>query len=178
MPLSSRYVGANWTASNWSDAFTTPSTSVASSLSCPRCVVAMFVAARRVSVSRIEPPSAAPSEGSVPEPSSSMSTSESGVAERKISPRFLRWALNVERLASMLCSSPTSAKTSSNTGRRLVAPTGTGTPDCANALSRPIAFSRTVLPPVFGPETSNVRSCSKSVRSNGTTGVPRESSSG
>ena len=122
MPLISRYVGASATASNCSDALTTPGTWVASSLSVPRCVVATVIVPRAVSSSRIAQPSAAPSIGSVPEPSSSMSTSESAVASRRISARFFRCALNVDRLASIDCSSPTSANTSSNTAMRLSGP--------------------------------------------------------
>ena len=109
-PLMRRYVGASSTASNCSDALTTAGTCVASSLSWPRCVDASVVAPRAVSDSRMAQPSAAPSCGSVPDPSSSMRTSESRVARRRISLRFLRCALNVERLASIDCSSPTSAK--------------------------------------------------------------------
>ncbi len=105
-------MGASATASNCSDAFTTPRTSVASSLSAPRCVVATVVVPRAVSASRMAPPSAAPSTGSVPEPSSSMSTSERWSAAPTISVRFLRCALKVESEAWMLCSSPTSANTS------------------------------------------------------------------
>ena len=63
MPLMSRYVGASATASNCSDALTTPRTCVASSLSVPRCVVARSSCRARVSFSRIAQPSAAPSIG-------------------------------------------------------------------------------------------------------------------
>ena len=68
------------------------------------------------------------------------------------------WALKVDRLASIDCSSPTSAKTSSKTTTVLPVSTGTGTPDCAITDNSPMVFRRTVLPPVFGPETSSVRS--------------------
>ena len=42
----------------------------------------------------------------------------------------------------------------------------------------PSALSSTVLPPVFGPETSSVRSSGSIARSNGTTSTPCASSSG
>ena len=178
IPLIRRYVGASCTASNCSDAFTTPGTWVASSLSWPRCVDASVVVPRAVRVSRIAQPSAAPSCGSVPDPSSSMRASESLVARRRISERFLRCALKVERLASMDCSSPMSASTSSNTGIVLSAPTGAGMPACDIIDTRPSALSNTVLPPVFGPETSSVRSSGWRARSKGTTSAPFASSSG
>ena len=178
IPLISRYVGASATASNCSDAFTTPGTSWASSFSAPRCVVAMVCVPRRVRVSRIAPPSAAPSSGSVPEPSSSTSTSDSSVESVTISVRFFRCALNVDNDASMLCSSPMSAKTPSYAAMRLSGPTGAGMPLCCISDTSASAFSSTVLPPVFGPETRSVRSPGSISRSNGTTSAPRASSSG
>ncbi len=89
-PLSSRYVGSRRCSSNCSDALTMPGCSVASSLSAPRCVVATVRVPRAVSASSTAAPSAAPSDGSVPEPSSSTSASESPVARARISPRFRR----------------------------------------------------------------------------------------
>ena len=49
-------------------------------------------------------------------------------------------------------------------------PTGGTMPLCASAAARPTALSSTVLPPVFGPLMSRVRSSGVSSRSNGTTG--------
>ena len=78
----------------------------------------------------------------------------------------------------MDCSSPTSAKKSSNTATRDSGPTGTGTPHCESAEMSPTAFRSTVLPPVFGPETSSVCSSGSSTSSNGTTSTPCARSSG
>ena len=49
IPFTRRYVGASNSASNWSDAFTMPSTSAARSFSAPRCVVAMVTVFRAAS---------------------------------------------------------------------------------------------------------------------------------
>ncbi len=160
MPLISRYVGASATASNCSDALTTPVTCVASSLSVPRCVVATVIVPRAVRLSRIAQPSAAPSMGSVPDPELvDRGRASPRVASRRISARFFRCALNVERLASIDCSSPTSANTSSKMRRRDSRHRPARECPIARApRSDPSALSSTVLPPVFGPETSSVRS--------------------
>ncbi len=70
---------------------------------------------------------------------------------------FVMWLLNVDSDCSMLCSSPMSAKTASNTGTRLPRSAGTGSPACAISESSPAVFSATVLPPVFGPVISSTR---------------------
>ena len=142
MPLISRYVGASATESNCSDPFTTPAFSVASSLSAPRCVVAIVKTPRAVSASRIAPPNAAPSAGSVPDPSSSMSTRLSAVAPARISPRLRRCALNVDRLAWIDCSSPMSAKQSSKIAMRLSAPTGAGISGLCQRRDEPHGFQQ------------------------------------
>ena len=56
-------------------------------------------------------PSAAPSVGSVPEPSSSNRHRQSGSASLRICTVLVMWDEKVERLCSMLCSSPMSANT-------------------------------------------------------------------
>ena len=71
-----------------------------------------------------------------------------------------------------------SAKIIPKTGSVVPFPTGGITPDCANALIKPTAFSNTVLPPVFGPLTTTTRSFSFVSRSNGTTTSNSASSNG
>ena len=100
--------------------------------------------------------SAAPSTGSVPAPSSSMSTSERSSAESSMPTIFFIWLEKVERDCSMLCSSPISANTLSNTANSVPTFAGTNMPDCAIRVKRPIVFSVTVLPPVFGPVMMSV----------------------
>ena len=100
---------------------------------------------------RIAIASAAPSVGSVPAPSSSKRQRESGSAFAMISTMFFMWEEKVERLCSMLCSSPMSAKTSLNTGMREFTAAGMCMPDWPMRASRPTVFRETVLPPVFGP---------------------------
>jgi hypothetical protein len=101
-----------------------------------------------------------------------MRTIERPLAESRTSARFLRCALNVDRLARIDCSSPMSAKILSTIATLDPAATGAGTPDCTSAEKRPSALSRTVFPPVFGPETSSVLSLADISRSNGTTSTP------
>jgi len=79
------------------------------------------------------------------------------------------WAEKVERLAAMDWRSPMSANTPSNTGSVDCGPMGGTMPLCAMRQSNPTALISTVLPPVFGPETSTVHSSGASTRSNGTT---------
>ena len=57
----------------------------------------------------------------------------------------------VERLCSMLCSSPMSAKICSKTASFDPSAAGIAMPAWAINVSRPVVFSDTVLPPVFGP---------------------------
>ena len=66
-----------------------------------------------------------------------------------------RWPENVDRLWATDCSSPMSAKTSSNTGSREPASAGTCSPAWCMSASRPSVRSVTVLPPVFGPVTTS-----------------------
>ena len=67
---------------------------------------------------------------------------------------FVMCAEKVLRLASIDCSSPMSANSERNTGRRDPSAAGIRRPDCAISAKRPAVFSATVLPPVFGPVTS------------------------
>ena len=159
MPLIKRYVGASATASNCSDALTTPGTCVANSLSVPRCVVATVIVPRVVSSSRIAQPSAAPSIGSVPGPELVDHHERVRRGEAKNLGEVLQ--VRAERRQARL-------------DRLLVADVGEGVvedrrrgspgrpaPECRIATSaemRPSALRSTVLPPVFGPETSSVRS--------------------
>ena len=63
-------------------------------------------------------PSAPPSIGSVPEPTSSSSTSAGIARPRSIDAMLVMCAENVLRLASIDCSSPMSANSERNTGSR------------------------------------------------------------
>ncbi len=104
-------------------------------------------------------PSAAPSTGSVPAPSSSNSTRESWSAFSKIFTVFTMWAEKVLKLCSILCSSPISAKISWNTASLLPSRAGMWSPACPIRDKSPTVFKETVLPPVFGPVTiSRVKS--------------------
>ena len=94
--------------------------------------------------------SAEPSTGSVPDATSSTSTSDRSVAAARIATRLLMCPENVERLISIDCRSPMSASTSSNTGSTAVS-AGTRSPDWCSSAASPSVFSATVLPPVFGP---------------------------
>ncbi len=62
----------------------------------------------------------------------------------------------VERLIAIDCSSPMSASTSSNTGR-LAFTAGGRSPHWCISAARPSVFMPTVLPPVFGPDTTTPR---------------------
>ena len=68
--------------------------------------------------------SAAPSVGSVPAPSSSNSSSERSSHSSSMLTMFFMCAEKVERLCSMLCSSPMSARIWLNTGRLLPSAAG------------------------------------------------------
>ncbi len=63
----------------------------------------------------------------------------------------------VERLCSMLCSSPISAKMFSNTDTFEPSAAGMARPDWAIRVSRPVVLSETVLPPVFGPVMTTMK---------------------
>ena len=112
---------------------------------------------------------AAPSVGSVPAPSSSKSTRSRGVTAFMISTMLVMWPEKVDRLCSMLCSSPISAYTWSNTLSVVPRLAGTCRPLCAISVSSPTVFSVTVLPPVLGPVTIRVVKSSPIHRSQGTT---------
>ncbi len=81
-------------------------------------VVATTIAPRTRKWSMIATPSAPPSIGSVPPPTSSSSTSAGSVSARSIATMFAMCAENVLRLAAIDCSSPMSANTDRNTGTR------------------------------------------------------------
>ena len=101
--------------------------------------------------STIAMPSAPPSTGSVPAPTSSSSTSAGSASDRSIWTMFVMCHEKVLRLAAIDCSSPMSANTDRNTGSRDPCSAGTCSPACAISASRPAVLSATVLPPVFGP---------------------------
>ena len=74
----------------------------------------------------------------------------------------------VLRLAAIDCSSPMSAKTELNTGRREPSAAGMCRPACAISASSPAVLSATVLPPVLGPVMTSTDVGGTSRRSTGT----------
>ncbi len=61
------------------------------------------------------------------------------------------WAEKVERLWSIDCSSPMSAKRELNTGSLVPSFAGSGNPVWFKSAKRANVFKLTVFPPVFGP---------------------------
>ncbi len=119
-------------------------------------VVARTRAFFSLSQSRIAIPSAAPSSGSVPAPSSSSRTRESDPTLSSISVTCFTWALKVDRLCSMLCSSPISAKSSPITPRTDPSAAGIGNPIHPRIAHTPAVLRATVLPPVLGPVITSI----------------------
>ena len=72
----------------------------------------------------------------------------------------------------MLCSSPMSANTLSNTESSVPTFAGTNMPACAMSVNSPMVLSVTVLPPVFGPVMMRVVNSVPSHTSMGTTRKP------
>ena len=111
--------------------------------------------------SRIAMARLAPSWGSVPAPSSSTKTRLLLSAASKISTMWVMWLENVDKLCSIDCSSPMSAKISWKMATRLPLSAKIGRPDWAISCASPRVLSMTVLPPVLGPVmTMAVRSSS------------------
>ena len=115
--------------------------------------------------SKIEMARLAPSCGSVPAPNSSTSTKLSLSAAAKISTIFVIWLENVDKLCSIDCSSPISAKISLKTATLLPLSARIGSPDCAISCANPKVFNITVLPPVFGPVMTITVNSSKKCKS-------------
>ena len=107
---------------------------------------------------------AEPSTGSVPAPNSSNSTSERLSVSFRIPTRLTMWDENVERLCSMLCSSPMSANTWSKIDRADSSATGMCNPAWAMQTRSPTVFRETVLPPVFGPVMTMTKNPSSGLR--------------
>ena len=97
--------------------------------------------------------SAAPSVGSVPEPSSSKSTRDLPLMFFRINTILDMCDENVDRLSSMLCSSPISASTLSKTQTSEPLSAGIGSPAIVIRTRSPHVLRDTVLPPVLGPVT-------------------------
>ena len=76
---------------------------------------------------------------------------------------------NVDKLCSMLCSSPMSTYISSNIPITLFSEAGIIIPHIAISTSNPAVFSETVLPPVLGPVTISEEYCPPSSMDIGTT---------
>ena len=91
-----------------------------------------------------------PSAGSVPEPSSSITTRLSEFNRSIISSTFLIWAENVDRFSVRFCPSPISHKNELFM-QISASPQVTCSPHWAIRQFRATVFIATVLPPVFGP---------------------------
>src|SRR6185436_18148897 len=102
-----------------------------------RCVVITARLSFATRPSRRAIDSAAPSSGSVPEPSSSSRTSASGPAASQASLSRRSRPLKVERSARRSCSSPTVATRERRNGTRLPGAAGTGSPHWAISARRP-----------------------------------------
>ena len=70
---------------------------------------------------------------------------------------FLMCEEKVERFSSIDCASPISQNTRENTATSLHSAAGIKIPHAAIRQNKPHILSVTVLPPVLGPETSNMR---------------------
>ena len=97
--------------------------------------------------------SAAPSVGSVPAPSSSNKTRERSFTFSRKETILVMCEEKVLKDCSMLCSSPISAYTSSNTASSERSRAGMCSPACPIKVNSPVVFKETVFPPVFGPVT-------------------------
>ena len=123
---------------------------------------------RARSRSKIACPSAAPSVGSVPEPSSSRSTRLIGVAVEMASETRRRCDRNVLTSSIRDCSSPMSQTTWSNQGMLVPSAAGTGSPAIARSATSPAVLMATVFPPMLGPVTRRSGFSASSSRSSGT----------
>src|ERR1051326_6995856 len=155
MPVIMRYVGCPVAESNSIDALTMCESFTANVVSAERCVVTIISAPIFSKCSITAAASAAPSSGSVPDPSSSSSTSERSVALSSTRLRRTRYAEKVERCSSSDWSSPMSTWKASTIGMIVPSAAGTGRPLIAIATRMPVVFSATVLPPAFGPLMTN-----------------------
>ena len=99
-------------------------------------------------------------------------TKERGVTLSSICVTCVMCALKVERLCSMLCSSPMSAKSSPMSPSTEPSPAGTGKPSQPKYMQTPAVLSATVLPPVFGPVMTRMRNLSPHLMSIGTDFAP------
>ena len=70
---------------------------------------------------------------------------------------FRMWAENVDRFCEIDCSSPMSLRILETIISSLSADAGIGIIDWVISVSRPIVFSVTVFPPVFGPVITTIR---------------------
>ena len=107
--------------------------------------------------SRMDTASALPSSGSVPEPNSSSKTKSLGPQCLMIEITCVIWAENVLRLASILCSSPMSAKILWNIGNIEPWSAGINNPHWFIKLNSPNVLRDTVLPPVLEPVINKIR---------------------
>ena len=96
-------------------------------------------------------PSAPPSAGAVPAPTSSSKTSDGNPRWRSIATILAMCPENVDRLVVIDWSSPMSAKMLRQTGTDASGPAGMWRPAWAIATRRPAVLRATVFPPVLGP---------------------------
>ena len=167
-PITSLYVGDNVSTLNSIDAHTTPFVTSANSFKSLKCDVTNDFAPKDKTRSEMLTASAAPSPGSVPAPNSSNKTNDLFVILSRISIMFLMCPENVERLCSMLCSSPISEYTPSKIAMSADF-AGIYIPLIANRTDSPTNFKVTVLPPVFGPVIRSILSLLSSDNDTGTT---------
>ena len=115
--------------------------------------------------------SAAPSPGSVPAPNSSNKTNDLSVILSRISMIVLMCPEKVDKLCSMLCSSPISQYTPSKIARSADF-AGTYIPVIASKTNNPTSFNVTVFPPVLGPVMRSILSSPFIESETGTTFLP------
>ena len=111
----------------------------------------MVLIPRKRKSSRIAIARPAPSWGSVPAPNSSRRIKEAVSTWFKIDTILVIWLEKVDKLCSIDCSSPISAKTCEKMPTRLPGSARMGRPDWAIICASPSVFSMMVFPPVLGP---------------------------
>ena len=157
IPSTTLNVGERVSTSNSIEAVFTVGWRMAKYLSGVRWVEAATSASLDNRSSRIASPSAAPSCGSVPAPSSSSSINESASASLRIETMFPMWEENVERFCSIDCSSPMSLRTFAAIASSESGEAGMGMTDWVISVNSPIVFKVTVFPPVLGPVITVIR---------------------
>ena len=170
-PITNLYVGDNVSTLNSIDAHTTPLVTRANSFKSLKCDVTSAFAPTEIILSLMLTASAAPSPGSVPAPNSSNKTNDLSVILSRISMIVLMCPEKVDKLCSMLCSSPISQYTPSKIARSADF-AGTYIPVIASKTNNPTSFKVTVFPPVLGPVIRSILSSPFIESETGTTFLP------